>query len=234
MLLHMLWETWKMKAWISRGTGYYTVFPSWGPAIFWFSLKKIVKVTLWARTWLRKRAWTRREEGRAQLLKEWHIPREYHKLIKIKWVQNDKSNSTKPWSPICMLTDTPRGASRTVPRHCQKTEEEWVVPQLLEWSFHSLAYEITQLEKTNHTTFRGHCTFLCDGPHPVECASLWVWKNPPLPGSSPGGSRVIQRWGRNRRTRKNLHYRYIERLETDSVVGKLVEKKRLNNLVYME
>ena len=29
-------------------------------------------------------------------------------------------------------------------------------------------------------------------------------------------------------------YRYIERLETDSVVGKLVEKKRLNNLVYVE
>ena len=31
-----------------------------------------------------------------------------------------------------------------------------------------------------------------------------------------------------------FNYRYIERLETDSVVGKLVEKKRLNNLVYME
>ena len=30
-----------------------------------------------------------------------------------------------------------------------------------------------------------------------------------------------------------FNYRYIERLETDSVVGKLVEKKRLNNLVYM-
>ena len=31
-----------------------------------------------------------------------------------------------------------------------------------------------------------------------------------------------------------FNYRYIERLETDSVVGKLVEEKRLNNLVYME
>ena len=29
-------------------------------------------------------------------------------------------------------------------------------------------------------------------------------------------------------------YRYIERLETDSVVEKLVEKKRLNNLAYVE
>ena len=27
-----------------------------------------------------------------------------------------------------------------------------------------------------------------------------------------------------------FNHRYIERLETDSVVGKLVEKKRLNNL----
>ena len=31
-----------------------------------------------------------------------------------------------------------------------------------------------------------------------------------------------------------FNYRYIERLEMDSVVGKLVEKKRLNNLVYVE
>ena len=31
-----------------------------------------------------------------------------------------------------------------------------------------------------------------------------------------------------------FNYRYIERLETDSVVGKLVEEKRLNNLLYME
>ena len=31
-----------------------------------------------------------------------------------------------------------------------------------------------------------------------------------------------------------FNYRCIERLETDSVVGKLVEKKRLNNFVYVE
>ena len=31
-----------------------------------------------------------------------------------------------------------------------------------------------------------------------------------------------------------FNYRDIERLEMDSVVGKLVEKKRLNNLVYVE
>ena len=47
-----------------------------------------------------------------------------------------------------------------------------------------------------------------------------------LPGSSPGGSRVIQRWGRSRHPGNNLfNYRYIERLETDSVVGRLVEKR---------
>ena len=51
-----------------------------------------------------------------------------------------------------------------------------------------------------------------------------------MPGSSPGGFRMIRRWGRNQRPGKNLfNYRYRERLETDSVVGKLVEKKRLNN-----
>ena len=31
-----------------------------------------------------------------------------------------------------------------------------------------------------------------------------------------------------------FNYRYKERLERNSVVGKLVEKKRLNNLVYVE
>ena len=31
-----------------------------------------------------------------------------------------------------------------------------------------------------------------------------------------------------------FNYSYIERLDTDSVVGKLVEKKRLNNLVCVE
>ena len=50
-----------------------------------------------------------------------------------------------------------------------------------------------------------------------------------MPGSSPGGFRMIRRWGRNQRPGKNLfNYRYRERLETDSVVGQSVEKKRLN------
>ena len=50
--------------------------------------------------------------------------------------------------------------------------------------------------------------------------------HPLLLGSSPGGSRVIQRWGRSRRPGKNLfNYRYRGRLETDSVVGELVEKR---------
>ena len=47
-----------------------------------------------------------------------------------------------------------------------------------------------------------------------------------VPGSSPGGSRVIRRWGRSRRPGKNLfNYRYTGKLETDSVVGELMEKR---------
>ena len=54
-------------------------------------------------------------------------------------------------------------------------------------------------------------------------------------GSSPGGSRVIPRGDGIGVLGKNLfNYRYKERLEKNSVVGKLVEKKRLNNLVYVE
>ena len=52
--------------------------------------------------------------------------------------------------------------------------------------------------------------------------------------SSPGGSRVIRRGDGVGVLRKNLfNYRYKERLEMDSVVGKLVEKKKLNDLVYV-
>ena len=55
-----------------------------------------------------------------------------------------------------------------------------------------------------------------------------------LPGSNPGGFRVIQRGDGIGVLGKHLfNYRYRERLETDSVVGKLVEKKRLNKLVYV-
>ena len=35
-------------------------------------------------------------------------------------------------------------------------------------------------QKTSHTTFHGPCTLLCDGPHPVECPSPWIWTNPPV------------------------------------------------------
>ena len=43
-----------MKARISRGIGYYTVFPSHGPALFWLSLQKIVEARLWVHMGVRK------------------------------------------------------------------------------------------------------------------------------------------------------------------------------------
>ena len=55
-----------------------------------------------------------------------------------------------------------------------------------------------------------------------------------LLGSSPSGSRIIRRGdGIGVLGKKLFNYRYKERLEKNSVVGKLVEKKRLNNLVYV-
>ena len=77
----------------------------------------------------------------------------------------DKSNSTKPWSSICKLKDTPRG-TMTVPRHYHKSKE-WVVPHLLEWPSYSLAYGITQLTKTNHTFHSCHI-------HPLWWETLWT------------------------------------------------------------
>ena len=57
---------------------------------------------------------------------------------------------------------------------------------------------------------------LCRGPAPVD------------PGTSKVGtaSASLEKY--------IFNYRYRERLEMDSVVGRLVEKKRLNNLDYVE
>ena len=48
----------------------------------------------------------------------------------------------------------------------------------------------------------------------------------PVLGSSPGGSRVIRSGDRVRDLGNNLfNYRYIERLETDNVVGNISGEK---------
>ena len=74
------------------------------------------------------------------------------------------------------------------------------------------------------------------GEYLAQSAALnAVLSHDPLPGSSPSGSRVIRRWGQSRHLWKNTYLTTdIERLEMDSVVGRLVEKKRLNNLDYVE
>ena len=56
----------------------------------------------------------------------------------------------------------------------------------------------------------------CQGPAPVD------------PGNSKVGtaSASLEKY--------IFNHRYIERLEMDSVVGRLVDKKRLNNLDYVE
>ena len=48
--------------------------------------------------------------------------------------------------------------------------EEWVVPQWLGWLSRSFAYEFTQL--LNLATPHSGADALCDGPQPVEGASL--------------------------------------------------------------
>ena len=134
------------------------------------SIQKSIEATLWVCTGLRKGAWNRRKGGRHNFWK--NNLAQGHNWNQLKSNGSklaDKSNSTKPWSSTCKLNNTPRG-SMTIPRHHQKTKE-WVVPQFLEWSSHSLAYEITKCTKTNHT-FHGHHI------HPLQwhthSASLWT------------------------------------------------------------
>ena len=86
-----------------------------------------------------------------------------------------KSNGSKMTSPI-QLNLGPQSASYMthpeVSGQFQNTKE-WVVPQLLGWSSHSVAYEVTQLTKTNHITFHGHWTHPLQWPTPCGmCFSL--------------------------------------------------------------
>ena len=51
--------------------------------------------------------------------------------------------------------------------------EQWVVPQWLGWSSHSLAYEFTQLAKPSQTTFQGPSSCPLQWPTPCRvCFSL--------------------------------------------------------------
>ena len=79
-------------------------------------------------------------------------------------------------NPQPVSSMTPR-SGRTTPRHCQKMEE-WMVPQCLGWSSHSLTYEFTPKAKPSHTAFHVETFALCNSPHPAECVSLWILTNP--------------------------------------------------------
>ena len=72
-------------------------------------------------------------------------------------------------------------------------------------------------------------------PHSSTLAWKIPWTEEPCRGPAPvdpGNSKV----GTASASLEKyiFNYRYKERLETDSVVGRLVEKKRLNNLDYVE
>ena len=63
----------------------------------------------------------------------------------------------------------------------------------------------------------------------ATCSSILAWRTA-CAGVQPRWIQGIRRQGQSRRPGKNLfNYRYRGRLETDSVVGKFMEKKRLNN-----
>ena len=119
LLLHILQETWKMKARISRDIGYYTVFPSQGPAVFWLSIQKIAEATLWVLMGLRKRAgtgweWAGDNFWKSDVAKWDNINRLKSNGSKM----TDKLNSIKPWSSICKLNDTPGEVAQLCPTLC--------------------------------------------------------------------------------------------------------------------
>ena len=98
---------------------------------------------------------------------------------------SDKLTLIRPWASISKLNDTSRVAM-TVPSHCQKTKEccgpipgnlhpfpkivEITLPLIVIWNYPAHK----KLTTSHFVATRA----LCDGPHFVECASLWIWINP--------------------------------------------------------
>ena len=88
-------------------------------------------------------------------------------LLSVQFSHLVMSNSLRPHglqqAKLPCPSPTPRAYSNSRPSHqwCHPT----ILSSVVQFSSHSLAYEIIQLLKTNHTTFHGHCTPLCDGPH---------------------------------------------------------------------
>ena len=163
-----------MKAWIFRGSGYYTVFPFQGPDIFWLSLQKIIEARFWAWTGSGKEHET---GGKGAGHNVWKNDiAQGHNINRLKSIESKMTSQIQVNLILNLQAKWYTLRCQEVPSHCQKTKEQ-VVPQLLEWSSHSLAYEITQLTKTNHTTFHGLCTHPLWWPKLLKCASFFTQTN---------------------------------------------------------
>ena len=94
----------------------------------------------------------------------------------------DKSTSTRPWSSISKLNDTPRGAM-TVPRYHQKVFGDPTpgnlhpFPKIVGIIFPFISLWITQPVKANHVTFSRSLNSQSVMAHTLsmECVSLRVW-----------------------------------------------------------
>ena len=116
----------------------------------------------------------RQEEGRAQPLKEWHIPRTWHKLIRTNLVQDGRLNFHLTLSlRVRSWWDTP--GTMVIPRMTPKSKKvggypiPWnptLFPKQLEYSPYSLAYVITHLY-TLPIPYPGASLVFWDGSHSV-------------------------------------------------------------------
>ena len=116
----------------------------------------------------------RQEEGRAQPLKESHIPRTWHKLIRTNLVQDGRLNFHLTLSlRVRSLWDTP--GTMMTPRMTPKSKKvggdpfsgnPTLFPKQLEYSPYSLAYVITHLY-TLPIPYPGASLVFWDGSHSV-------------------------------------------------------------------
>ena len=104
-----------MKAWIPRRIGYYTVFPSQGPDIFWLSLQKIVKATLWAQMRLRR---SMKQEGRGAGHNFWK-----NDIAQGHNINQLKSNGSKITSQIQLNLDPQNLQAKWHTQKCQDSSK---------------------------------------------------------------------------------------------------------------
>ena len=155
----------RLPGWRFLSLPLFRVFPFLMHTFTFFPHKTMTFLCLTEAQW----TWNRKEEGRAQILKEWHSLRT--QLIRTKQVHEDEalSLSTCSLEHTSKLTGMPTSTTRALrptikgQNACRGPSAGNLCsfsPEEFEYSSHFSSYETAQLIKATHSTFHGHTCLL--------------------------------------------------------------------------